>query len=370
MNRRRWIVSAILLASVVAIAAGLAIWKAASIAEANAASRSQPEPMESVRVAVASEREYRPTTTAIGTVIALRSITLRNEVPGTVRHVHLAPGQIVEAGTVLVALDVSVEQAELNAQQAQAALAEVRLGRVQRMSEHHAISDMELDTARAECDVALAQVARIRAVIARKMIRAPFRARVGISDVHPGQYLVEGTELTTLQGVDASAYVDFPVAQHVAAVLGRNAQVDIFTGESPLPTAATVVAIDARFDPTTRNGIVRARIDDAANAPAPGASVRVGVPVGSVRKAVTIPVSALRKGPGGDHVFVVEPDNQGKQRAHVRQVVAGVMLGDEIVVEKGLSAGERVAASGSFKLREAVLVAIADDAAAGATSGG
>lgn len=54
--------------------------------------------------------------TSIGTVIALRSITLRNELPGTVRQIALTPGQVVDADTLLVALDVSVEEAELRAQ--------------------------------------------------------------------------------------------------------------------------------------------------------------------------------------------------------------------------------------------------------------
>ena len=57
--------------------------------------------------------------------------------------------------------------------------------------------------------MAVAQIARNKATIDRKTIRAAFRARVGISDVHPGQYLSEGTYLTSLQGVDQSAYVDF-----------------------------------------------------------------------------------------------------------------------------------------------------------------
>jgi membrane fusion protein (multidrug efflux system) len=37
------------------------------------------------------------------------------------------------------------------------------------------------------------------------------------------------------------------------------------------------------------------------------------------------------------------------------------MLGDDVVIFSGLSAGERVAASGSFKLREGVLVAISGE---------
>src|SRR5437016_2069854 len=278
MSRRGRIGSVLLLTTVVGTGGALAAWKYASRQEARAASANQPEPIESVTVAVAKALEHRQTTTSIGTVIALRSITLRNELPGTVRQVMLTPGQVVDAGTVLVALDISVEEADLKAQEAQAALAETTLDRMQRARQNRAVSEIEVDRARAEHDVALAQIARTRAIIARKTIRAPFRARVGLADVHPGQYLNEGTQLTTLQGVD-----------------------------------------------------------DA------------------------VPVSALRKGPGGDQVFVIAPDKDGKTRAHARQVASGAMLGDEIVILAGLSAGERVAASGSFKLRDAVRVAIPSD---------
>ena len=205
--------------------------------------------MESVTVAVASEREHRDTTTSIGTVLALRSVTLRNELPGTVREVKLTPGQIVEAGTVLVALDVSVEEAELKAQEAQAALAETVLRRTQRLDRSRVTAEMELDRARAERDVALAQVARTKAIMARKTIRAPFRARVGMADLHPGQYLNEGTQLTTLQGVDDAVHVDFTVAQRVAAGLREGDSVDVFTSSDSSPIAARIVALDARVDP-------------------------------------------------------------------------------------------------------------------------
>jgi membrane fusion protein (multidrug efflux system) len=362
---RSWIGSLLLLAVLVATAAGLAAWKYAATQEANAASANQPEPIESVMAAVARAVEHRQTTTSIGTVLALRSITLRNELAGTVRQVLFTPGQVVEAGRVLVAIDVSVEEAELKAQEAQVVLAEATLDRMQRARQNRAVSELEVDRARAERDVALAQLARTKAVIARKTIRAPFRARVGLADVHPGQYLNEGTQLTTLQGVDDAAHVDFTVAQRVAASLRVGGSVDIFATSEASPTPARIVALDSRIDATTRNALVRARIEGAANAPAPGASVRVRVPVGPARAAVAIPVSALRKGPGGDHVFVIAADKEGQTRAHVRQVAAGAMLGDEVVVVSGLAAGERVAASGSFKLRDAVLVAISGDRADG-----
>jgi membrane fusion protein, multidrug efflux system len=355
MSNRGWTGSAVLLLALAVTAGGLVAWKRASIRKADAAAASQPEPIESVTMAVAKARQYRPTTTSVGTVLALTSITLRNELAGTVHQVMLVPGQVVDAGTVLVALDVSVEQAELEAEQAQADLAQTTLARLERLREAQATSQEEVDQARAGRDVALAQIERTRAIIAKKTIRAPFRARVGISDIHPGQYLNEGTELTTLQGVDAAANVDFTVAQAAAAELRPGEPVSVFTADNSQPLAARIVAVDARIDPTTRNALVRARV--SGHAPAPGASVRVEVPVGPPTTVVSVPVSALRKGPGGDQVFVIQADSAGRSRAHVQPVRSGPVVDDDVIILSGLTPGQKVATSGSFKLREAVLVA-------------
>jgi membrane fusion protein (multidrug efflux system) len=352
---RRWIGSASLVGIIALTAVGLTAWKTTAIRAADAAAATQPEPVETVTTAVAVERPYHETTTSIGTVLALRSITLRNEVAGLVREVSLAPGSVVEAGDVLVALDVSVEEAELAALEAHASLAETTLGRLERLMQDGAASEEEVDQALAERDVARAQIERLEAVIARKTIRAPFRARVGIADVHPGQYLNEGTLLTTLQGVEGAVHVDFAVAQQIAMGLREGQRVEVISGGETIP--AQIVAVDARVDPTTRNAIVRARMRSGAS---PGASVRVVVPVGAEAEAVLIPATALRKGPAGDHVFVIAPDAEGRTRAHMRTVQGGPMVGDQVVITHGLEAGELVASQGSFKLYESAAVNVAD----------
>ena len=355
-RQKNGLASTLVLAAVVASALGLGAWKKAEIKEASAASAQQQEPMELITAATAVERPHRETTTAIGTVLALRSVTLRNEVPGTVRYTHLTPGKIVEAGAVLVALDVSVEESELKALEAQAALAKSVLTRVQRMTNERAAAQSELDRASAEYDVALAQIARTKAVIARKVIRAPFRARIGISDVHQGQYLDQGTVLTTLQGVSDEANIDFAVAQRVANELKVGDAVQVVTSDAARPLNARIVALDSRIDPSTRNATVRARLVNAQEAVAPGASVRVLLSFGAPTKAIAVPASALRKGPAGDHVFVISADSAGKPRAHSRLVKMGALIGDTVLVVDGLKAGEQVAASGSFKLRDDLLV--------------
>lgn len=372
---KRAMKSAVLLAVILGIGGALAAWKYSSLQAAGAAAASEPEPSESVSVALAEERQHRQATSAIGTVLALRSVTLRNELAGTVRYVDLRPGAIVEAGAVLVALDVSVEQADVRAAEAQLALATATLQRLERLREFNATSEIEVDKARAERDVGAAQIARLQAIIARKTIRVPFRARVGIADLHPGQYLNEGTVLTTLQSVDDALHVDFSVPQATAAALKPGDAVDVHANAESLPLVARVVAVDARVDPTTRNSTVRARIDLKRGVPsaappwalpAPGSSVRVSVGIGAPALAVGIPATALRKGPGGDHVFALVTDVNNRLRAELRPVQVGTALGDEVLIISGLKPGEQVAASGSFKLRDSALVTVASGTTASA----
>ena len=352
---RRGVSGFVLLAVVLGSGVLLASWKEGTVEEAAAAAAQQPEPVERVMLATAESKEHHATTTAIGTVLALRSITLKNEVSGTVARASLKPGQVVEAGAVLVALDTSVERAELRALETQAKLAETMAERRERLLQAGATTQDEVDQVRAQRDVAQAQTARLRALIAKKTIRAPFRARVGLSDVHPGQYLDVGAELTTLQGVSDEVNIDFSVAQSVAAGMRIGSNVEVRTSQGQT-LKAEVVAVDARVDPETRSATVRARLAGGPNAPAPGASVRVLVNLGESSKAVVIPVSALRKGPDGDHAWVVTADPKGALRAHERKLQAGPVLGETVVVLSGLEPGEKIAASGSFKLREGLRV--------------
>jgi membrane fusion protein (multidrug efflux system) len=365
MKAASWISSIGLVAAVIAAGFGLAAWKRSDLAAAAAEAAMMPEPMEMVTVQAARELEHRRTTTAVGTVLALRSVTLRNELPGVVARVELTPGKIVDEGAELVVLDTSVEEAELKAQEARALLAAATLQRTKALDTSNATSKQDLDQAQAEHDVALAEIERTKAMIARKVIRAPFRARIGLADLHPGQYLIEGVELTTLQGVDEAAHVDFTVTQAVALGLREGDTVEVIGPNKEAPVSATIIALDSRIDPATRNANIRAKVEDARLLPPPGASVQVQVPVGAPRTAVAVPVSALRRGPEGDHVFVIVADPQGKPRASMRLVKSGAVTGDEVLIESGLQAGEPVAASGSFKLREGVLVADSSQASQG-----
>src|SRR5258705_13018256 len=120
--------SFILIGALLATAVSLGAWKVSAIRGAEAASANQPEPTETVAVAVATARPHQETASAIGTVLASHSITLRNEVPGTVHFVRLQPGPGGNTGAAPVGRDVSVEAAELRAPEAPPGLPQPSFG--------------------------------------------------------------------------------------------------------------------------------------------------------------------------------------------------------------------------------------------------
>ena len=320
--RRRRVGSLVLAVTLLTAGTVLAAWKHNRLTAERAAT--QPEPVEAVTVATATAREHRESTTAIGTVLALESITLRNELAGTVRHVSLTPGAIVEPGRSWSALDTSVEAADLRALQGAG-----RAGR-----DHPAPARLPSpargqrggrggDQAALRRDISAAQVERAQAVIAKKIIRAPFRARVGLADVHVGQYLNQGVQLTTLQGVSDEENVGLLRAPERRRgpdprldggdCHRRGGGANLRThrghrreGGSATRNASSVTRFRGKGDAISR------RIGS-------GCRCRWG----TTGTAVAVPATALRKGPGGDHVWVLAADDGGALRAHERPVASG-----------------------------------------------
>jgi membrane fusion protein, multidrug efflux system len=348
-----WVGSAGILLFVFAIAAGLIGFKMWQVSQM-AAQGAPPEAPTFVRLEKSSSFDFRQRSTAIGTIVAPRSIVLSNEVAGTVAKTYLPAGGIVEAGTVLVELDTSIESAQLRAAEAAASMAESRYTRTKEARRNNALTELELDEAEGEWIQAQSLVAELQAVIAKKRLVTPFRATVGLSDTHEGQYLPSGSEITSLQSVDDYLHIDFNLPQQVAdwIEVGQAVQLDYDQRE----LQAEVVAKDSRTDPLTRNQTIRARLDLAPDHFKPGDSVKVQVEYGPIVSAVAVPVEAVRRTPNGPRVFVAQPDQQGQLRAQERPVEVARTVHSRALILEGIRENETVVTSGSFKLADGGLL--------------
>jgi membrane fusion protein, multidrug efflux system len=321
----------------------------------------QPPP-EAVTTIVAQSEEWPETLSAIGTVAAVQGVVVGADLPGVVDKIDFESGRAVQAGDVLVELDVRQEEAQLAAAEAQRDLARLNLDRTRGLTDEGIISRSDYDRAAAEHKEAEAHVGELRATIARKRIRAPFSGILGIRQVNRGQYLKAGDPIVPLQAL-RPIYVNFSVPQQEVGHLSAGHEVRVTT-ESPAGVEAQgrVTAIDSVIDEGTRNVQIQASLPNTEGRLHPGMFVRVHVALGPSAEVVSLPASAVSYAPYGDSVFVVGEVKgpKGDTYRGVRQefVKLGGSRGDQVAVLSGVKAGEEVVTSGAFKLRNGAAVRV------------
>lgn len=358
-NKKQWVV---VIAGSVLLTLILVGAKAGQIVTMVRAGESFVPPPEAVTAAKVEAAEWQATTDAIGSLVAVRGVTLGAELPGTVREIAFESGSAVKRGAVLVKLDTSAERAQLAAAVADASLARLNLDRARRLREGQANAPADLDAADARSAQADAAVANLRAIIDKKTIRAPFDGRIAIRQVELGQVVSPGTPIASLQSV-SPIHADFWLPQQALVALksGQKAQLKI----DAFPDAAwdgEITTINPEVDPATRNVRVRATFPNHDGRLRPGMYARVVVLGSEPRPVLAIPATAVMFAPYGDSVFTIEErrENGGSPSGVVRQkfVRTGERRGDLVAVVSGLEVGETVVSSGAFKLRNGAAVAV------------
>jgi membrane fusion protein (multidrug efflux system) len=352
----------VMLAATMLIVAALGFVKFKQIQTAIAQGAAFQPPPEAVTTIVAAREVWPSTVAAIGTVAAVRGVTVSADLPGVVDRIAFESGQAIRESDVMAVLDTRQEQAQLAAAEAQRDLARVNFERLQGLLNERVISKAEFDRATADQRQAEARVGEIHAAIDRKTIRAPFSGILGIRHVNLGQYLSAGDALVMLQALNP-IYVNFGVPQQAMAQVraGRSVRVTA-EGLSGAAFTGPITAIDSVVDESTRNVQAQATLANPGGKLRPGMFVQTEVSVGAASAVVSLPVSAISYAPYGDSVFVVTDmkDPSGTSYRGVRQqfVKLGGSRGDQIAVTSGVKAGDEVVTSGVFKLRNGAAVLV------------
>src|SRR5216683_2115078 len=355
-NRRRiWIVAGAALVGVVLVLVGI---KAAQIRSMINAGKSFAPPPESVTSAKVEASQWESSRSAVGTLVAVRAVTVASEVPGLVRRIGFESGAFVRRGDVLVQLAAARADAEL-------ARATLERSRTLRASDYSSAAELDASDARAKQTVA--NVAMLQATIAKKTIRAPFDGRVAIRQVELGQVLSPGTLVASLQSIHP-IHADFWLPQQALIDLAPGMRVRLRTDVFPQQGwDGVVTTINPEVDVSTRNVRVRATFPNPDGRLRPGMFANVDVISPEKRPVVVIPATAVIYAPYGDSVFALEEkkDAGGDPTLVARQkfVRLGERRGDLVAVVSGLAAGETVVSSGAFKLRNGTAVVVRNDLA-------
>ena len=351
---RTWLRFVVMLLLVGLVAAGLIgfqRFKAGILKQVVAKIQSE---VPTVATGKATMQTWQPRQTAVGSARASKGADLAAEQAGVVDQINFESGQTVQAGTALLRLRPNDDEAKLAQLQASANLANVTLQRDQRQLSAHGVAQATVDSDAANLQVARAQVAAQQAIMAEKIVRAPFTGRLGIRLVDIGQFISAGTAIVTLQQLDPM-FVDFYLPQQAFGQIAIGQKVEVTADAYPARTfTGQVSSVNAKVDQTSRMLQVRASMPNADGALLPNMYLSVAVASGPPKSLVTVPSAAVAFNPYGSLVYTVHQDKdaQGKDQQVVRQqfVTTGEARGDQVSILKGLNADDVIVTAGQLKL--------------------
>jgi membrane fusion protein, multidrug efflux system len=311
---------------------------------------------------------------ALGTVIARNTVTVRVQVSGRLQQVLFREGQMVKAGQLLARIDPRTYQtqvdsaaAQLAKDQAQLSAARADLKRYQTLLAQDSIASQQVDTQAALVAQDQGGVAADRASLAQAQLQlgytqvtAPINGRAGLRLVDAGN-LVQTSDtngLVVLTEVHPINVV-FPLPQQqIQSVLAHQRAGDKLSVEawnadnSKLLATGVLRSIDNQVDTTTGTVKFKAEFSNDDDALFPNQFVNVRMVVDTLEHVVLAPSAAVQPGRSGSFVFVV--DNQNKAR--MRPVKTGPGDSGQIAILDGLHAGEQVVTDGIDRIRDGATV--------------
>ena len=353
-------------------AAGALYYQRNQVADANSAGAAKGGPGAGpargvpVLVAPVEQRSMPLKLNVIGRTEAFSSVTLRARIDGQITSVNYSAGQHVRRGQVMLTLDSRALQAQLQQSEAnlardraQLAKAKIDLDRNNDLLAKKFISSAQIDIfksavdtleATVKADLAALELARVN--LSYTTITAPMNGVAGAILVFPGGSVkANDTPLVVLNQVQPM-YVSFSVPEgqlrEIAAQrAARKVQIEVKTpGEKGGGVSGDLSFVDNTVDATTGTILMKAQLANLDERFTPGQFVEVSMILRELADALVIPSEALQAGPDGNFVYVARPD----QTAEVRKVQTLAVGSNRLVVEKGLSPGEKVITDGQLRL--------------------
>lgn len=405
-SARKWIILLVILAAVAGV-----IWvihrnhvKQAAASQKMEAAANRPTPVQTQPV---QQRTMPIYLTALGTVTAYNTVTIKPRVDGQLLHVNFREGQAVKKGQLLLEIDPAPYQAALaqaqgqlvkdqaNAKNADAEAARYtalyQAGVVSKESQQSQVSTAGQATGSIEADQAAIQAARVNLGYTR--IVSPIDGVVGLRQVDPGNivHAADTTGLVVITQIHPISVIftlpedQLPQVRELTRD-GQRLPVEAYDrSETTHLASGTLLTIDNQIDTTTGTDKVKAVFDNQDGALFPNQFVNVRLILQERQNALVVPSVAIQTGTKGSFVYLVKPGeppadkndtitatgkreplpasaaNAGAPKGpsfYVEAVPVKVDLteGSNVILASGVNPGDQIVVDGQEKLKDGARV--------------
>lgn len=304
--------------------------------------------------------------TAIGTVHAYSTVSVKSENKGQLARVEFKQGDEVKAGDLIFVIDPKPYEAALNQTQAdfardvaQLAKAEADLRRDSELFTNNIVSRAVYDqdvaavnSLKATLQYHAAAITNAEVQLSYCYIKSPVTGRVGTLLVNEGNMVKDIDTVLAVINQIKPIYVDASFPEQHLPVVRDQMKAGPLKVEATIPHYAErcaegrLLLVNNQVDAATGTILLRSEFPNADEMLWPGQFVNVALTLRVESNAVVVPSAAIQLAQNGQSVCIVKPDDT----VEFRSVELGQAYGKLTVIRKGLAAGERVVTSGQLRL--------------------
>ena len=342
-----------------------------------------------VLVSTSQQRDVPLSIDMVGSTLGTKDVPIRARVEGFLESVDFIEGTFVAEGDLLYTIDAQPFRAKLVEAQSLLAAAQTKLAkavsdlaRIKPLAEMKAVSEQDLDGAVAQEAAARASVRASEAGVelaeielSYPRIKTPINGLIGLTQAKAGEFVGRSPNpvvLNTVSDIDPIR-VRFSISEREYLIMIKKYLIEHETAEraeakqrsdrplnlilvladgSEHPYKGQVVAASQSIDQETGTYTMEASFSNPRKLVLPGQFARVRAPYQTLENVVVIPRKAISELQGLFRVYVVD----GSGMVSVKEIALGPKTGDDVVVESGLNAGEKVIVEGIQKVRPGMTV--------------
>lgn len=325
---------------------------------------SRPTPIVSAPVV---NRDMPIYLSALGNVTPTYNVTVHSQIMGVLQKVFFKEGQFVKKGDLLAQIDPRPYEALLkqykgNLMRDKALLANARidLKRYQDLWKQDSVSQQTLATQQAlveqyegavKTDEGLIESTKINLIYCR--IVSPISGRIGLRLVDAGNLiqLSDTTGIAVITTINPITVIFSLPEDYIPGLINQvydNEAMKVYAydrQQEQLLASGRLLTLDNQIDPNTGTVKLRAQFANKKNKLFPNQFVNIKILVDTLKNAVVVPTAAVQHTLTYDFVYLVD-----KQTVVIKKISTGPSIGNETVINKGLTPGQLVVTEGADKL--------------------
>jgi len=320
-----------------------------------------------VTVAEAVQKDVPMQLSAIGNVEAYKTVSVRARIGGELEKIYFAEGDYVQEGDLLFLIDPRPYQSALKQAEANLARDSVQAANAEKDAQRYAVlvkqgivTKEQYEQMRTAADALHATVKAEQAAVENAglqleycKIKSPITGLTGKLMFDRGNMIKANDDkpLVVINQIQP-IYVSFSLPEKDLPAIKkhqneRKLKAEAFIpGLKAAPPAGELTFINNTVDTSTGTILLKATFANSDRRLWPGQFVNVALTLGIQPGAVVIPSQAVQSGQSGSYVFVIKND----RTAEMRMVEAGSAANGDLVIEKGIQAGETVVTDGQLQL--------------------